>query len=338
MVDLTKLTDTQLLALRNRAPPVSPRVSTLTSGASEAAAKAAAAQAAAVPQAVANVQGQQLTNVKMGQDISTYNALNKPVDLDAENKRRVVLQAKTGMPYLDANYDPYRDYLNSRQTYVEKRNEGATKGQAFIIQDEAAIKKTNVDKLDFAAEGVLAALDKRVPTGGVWRGLTGPLTAMIDPASGMFGIAAAAAKGDLRVPGDVISNYDARNYSVGAPGLDKPEEFNRAWAMNAKATKQRVNDYRSFRDAFIATNGAVTGLQTMWNKYNDSNPIYARNDKGKPVYSKVSGLPILNPNRVSWQEFYKNRAQTRLKGGKLPEEMPKDDSDFLIEELPQGER
>ena len=338
MVDLTKLTNAQLIALKNRPPPVSPRVSTLTSGASEAKAKADAAVAAAVPQAVANVRGQQLSNTKTAQEIETFNALNRPVDLDAENRRRVVLQAKTGMPYLDANYDPYRDYLNSRTTYTDKRNASLPSIQAFINQDEAAIKKTNVDKLDAAAEGVLAAYAKGVRTGGVWRGLTGPLSAMIDPASGAFGVAAAAAKGDLRVPGDVISNYDARNYSVGAPGLDKPEEFNRAWAMSAKATKQRVNDYRAFRDAFVATNGAVTGLQTMWNKYNDSNPIYAKNDKGKPVYNKVSGLPILNPNRVSWQEFYKNRAQTRLEGGKLPEEMPKDDSDFLIEELPQGER
>ena len=164
------------------------------------------------------------------------------------------------------------------------------------------------------------------------------MRSLVDPAAGAFGIAAAAAKADLRVPGDIISNFDAQQYGRGAPGLDKPEIFNKTWAMTAKATQQRANDWRSFRDSFITENGTTNGLQDLWNKYNTENPIFAKNSKGAGVIDPVTKLPRLNPNRVSWREFYKNRAQTRLKGGKLPEEIPPDTSAWKIEELPEGKR
>lgn len=241
-----------------------------------------------------------------GKDQAPYQ-LNT-VDRAADARQRLELQARTGQPVLMQSMDPYFAIKADPKAYGQARVDGVKAAQARSGQVEKNVAE--VRKYGEYADNVLRALNSGTNTGGVINNLPGVgwLRGAVDPNVQALEAASAIVAKSNRVPGDIISNYDAQLLQRAAPGLGKSEQFNRNWALGAKAAARQAEDYQTFRESFVATNGTENGLAAAWKMYTTSHPIFARGKNGQPVYDK-SGAPVINNKRPSWQQFFQQRAK-----------------------------
>ena len=235
-------------------------------------------------------------------------------DYKAEARRRLELQARTGLPILSVDFDPNRRYLADPKEYAAAVGRGQQGALVYTAKQNEALKEV----LDLAvkAQGVEEAYSNNTPTGGVFNLIpgVGTLRSAYDANANKIQAAKVAAKRELKVTGDVISNYDAQEYNKAAPGLDKTKEYNLRWAQNAKEVARRAKEYQGYREAFIGQNGSVYGVTDIWELYSNAHPIYAMDNKGNPIIDKTTGLATINPNHVSWQQFFMDRAKTAMRG------------------------
>jgi len=244
-------------------------------------------------------------------------------DYKTEAQRRLALQARTGLPVLSVDYDPNKTYLADPKEYAAAKGRGQQGALAYTAKQDEELQK--VRDLSDVAQGVMDAYDSGIQTGGPLSLIPGVgiLRTSVDPNAAKVEAAKVAAKRELRVPGDIISNYDATQYNKASPGLDKPKRFNMEWAQRAKEIARRTEDYQTFREAFISQNGTIYGLTTLWRMYNTANPVYAKNSRGSPVINKATGLAQLNTNRVPWQQFFMDRAKSALQSEEWGQANPK---------------
>ena len=109
-------------------------------------------------------------------------------------------------------------------------------------------------------------------------------------------IAARSAKQN-RIPGDSnVSNADMAWMRLGTFSADKEPSTNENIIKFQLAQRQRDRDYYEYLQKYAAVNGAIgPHAQSEWRKYLESNPITTKDDSGRIV---------LNPNRLSFQQYF----------------------------------
>lgn len=109
-------------------------------------------------------------------------------------------------------------------------------------------------------------------------------------------IAARSAKQN-RIPGDSnVSNADMAWMRLGTFSVDKEPITNENIIRFQLAQRQRDRDYYEYMQRYAAVNGAVgPHAQSEWRKYLEANPITTKDESGKI---------ILNPNRLSFQQYF----------------------------------
>lgn len=119
-------------------------------------------------------------------------------------------------------------------------------------------------------------------------------------------LAALAAKAN-RMPGDSnVSNADLKFMQLGTFSVDKQPETNETIISFMLEQRRRDKDYAQFMTDYAAVNGTLgPNAQSAWRGYLDANPIMTTDP--------VTGVVKLNPNRMSYREFF---AAPRVKIGK----------------------
>lgn len=110
-------------------------------------------------------------------------------------------------------------------------------------------------------------------------------------------IAARSAKQN-RIPGDSnVSNADMAWMRLGTFSSDKEPKTNENIIKFQIAQRQRDRDYNEYMQRYAAVNGGLTPhAQAQWRKYLEANPITTRDP--------VTGAVALNPNRLSFQQYF----------------------------------
>lgn len=110
-------------------------------------------------------------------------------------------------------------------------------------------------------------------------------------------LAALAAKAN-RMPGDSnVSNADLKFMQLGTFSVDKQPETNETIISFMLEQRRRDKDYAQFMTNYAAVNGALgPNAQSAWRSYLDANPIMTTDP--------VTGVVKLNPNRMSYREFF----------------------------------
>lgn len=100
-----------------------------------------------------------------------------------------------------------------------------------------------------------------------------------------------------RIPGDSnVSNLDVKMMQLGTFSSDKEPSTNKTIIQYQLAQRERDRDYNSYISNYAAINGHIgPDAQAQWRKYLDANPITSRDAKGKV---------ILNPNRITYQQYF----------------------------------
>jgi hypothetical protein len=109
-------------------------------------------------------------------------------------------------------------------------------------------------------------------------------------------LSALAAKQN-RIPGDSnVSNLDVKMMQLGTFSSDKEPITNKTIIQYQLAQRERDRDYNSYISNYAAINGHIgPEAQAQWRRYLDANPITTRDSKGKT---------ILNPNRITYQQYF----------------------------------
>lgn len=231
-----------------------------------------------------------------------------PVDYGAENRSRLEYQARSGIPRLHVDADPFRYLIPNRAEYAKAVADAQKNYRVPQEKWSSAVEeRRGYTKM---AQDVLDALNAGVQTGGITGQINGVVGGMYNPRVAAINAVESIASKANRVPGDIISNFDAKLLLRAAPGMGKPTEFNRAWAVNQIAAGRALEDFNDYRDAWIAANGTTAGMVSTWKAYSEANPIFTKGKDGKPVLR--NGNPVPNPNRASWQQWFKQRAQGAL--------------------------
>lgn len=110
-------------------------------------------------------------------------------------------------------------------------------------------------------------------------------------------LAALAAKAN-RMPGDSnVSNADLKFMQLGTFSVDKQPETNETIISFMLEQRKRDKDYAQFMTDYAAANGILgPNAQSAWRSYLDANPIMSTDPK--------TGVVSLNPNRMSYREFF----------------------------------
>lgn len=228
-----------------------------------------------------------------------------PFNPSAENRERLQYQARTGIPRLHVDADPFRYLIPDRAKYAAAVADAQKTFRNPIEKWTAAVdERANYTKM---AQDVLDALNSGVQTGGVTGSINGAIGGLYNPRVAAINAVESIASKANRVPGDIISNFDAKLLLRAAPGMSKPTEFNRAWAVNQIQAGKALEDFNAYRDSWISANGTTAGMVSTWKAYAEANPIFAKGKDGKPLMR--NGNPVPNPNRVPWQQWFKQRAQ-----------------------------
>jgi|LakMenEpi03Aug12_release.lakeMendotaPanAssembly.Ray.scaffolds.fasta_scaffold11618_8 hypothetical protein len=228
-----------------------------------------------------------------------------PLDLKAENNERLRYQARTGIPRLHVDRDPFRYLIPDKSSYAKAVADAQKTYRAPSEKWQAAVdERASYTKM---AQDVLDALNSGVTTGGITGQVNGAIGGYYNPRVASINAAESIASKANRVPGDIISNFDAKLLLRAAPGMSKPAEFNRAWAVNQIQAGKSLDAFNDFRDAWISTNGSTAGMVGTWKAYAEANPLFAKGKNGKPLIR--NGNPVPNANRTPWQTWFKQRAQ-----------------------------
>ena len=228
-----------------------------------------------------------------------------PLNLKAENDERLRYQARTGIPRLHVDRDPFRYLIPDKAAYGKAVADAQKTYRAPSEKWQAAVdERASYTKM---AQDVLDALNSGVTTGGITGQVNQVVGGLYNPRVAAVNAAESIASKANRVPGDIISNFDAKLLLRAAPGMSKPVEFNRAWAVNQIQAGKSLDAFNDFRDAWVATNGSTAGMVGTWKAYAEANPIFAKGKGGKPLIQ--NGNPVPNPNRTPWQTWFKQRAQ-----------------------------
>lgn len=109
-------------------------------------------------------------------------------------------------------------------------------------------------------------------------------------------LSALAAKQN-RIPGDSnVSNLDVKMMQLGTFSSDKEPITNKTIIQYQLAQRERDRDYNNYITNYAAINGHIgPEAQAQWRKYLDANPITTRDPRGKT---------ILNPNRITYQQYF----------------------------------
>ena len=103
----------------------------------------------------------------------------------------------------------------------------------------------------------------------------------------------------MRVPGEgQTSDFDAKQFIRATMGRDKPYETNKNIIEGFKAQQQRILEKSDFLNDYFSANGHLRGAQSAWSEYLRKNPIFD---------PKAPGKYQLNPNRKSYQEYFRER-------------------------------
>lgn len=228
-----------------------------------------------------------------------------PLNLKAENDDRLRYQARTGIPRLHVDRDPFRYLIPDKAAYgkavadAQKDFRKPSENWTKALEEQKGYAKMGQDILD--------ALSSGVRTGGISGQINGAVGGPFNYHVANINAAEAIAAKANRVPGDIISNYDAKVMKIAAPGMSKPTEYNQAWAVNQIQKNKAIEAFDGFRDAWIATNGSVSGMVGTWKAYAEANPIFKQGKDGKPVIR--NGNPVPNAQRTPWQTWFSQRAQ-----------------------------
>jgi len=212
--------------------------------------------------------------------------------------------------------NPYDRYagLNPVEA-ANRRNEDYKAAQEYINKNVGPVLST-VDN-DIADLVRAKQLNNEIATGkyayaipgvsGVAKALSGDRAKIQD-----FDSIAQRALKAQRIPGDHnISNFDVQTMAKGTFSSDKEHSTNDQIISYLLAQKQRDKDYNSYLSDYAAVNGSLgPHAQSAWRQYLDANPIMTRDANGRVV---------LNPNRISYQQYF---TMPRVKVGADGKEIP----------------
>jgi hypothetical protein len=201
------------------------------------------------------------------------------------------LAGKLGVPQADT--DPYRglDRKNAQALYksnhqrVEKELD---KGEEEMI----AAKNRQADAKRFLA------LNEETGTGGIYK-VPGSQSVAGLFSNNMQEMSAITDRltPKMREPGaGATSDFDANLMRNALFGPTKDREVNKNVATAMIQKDQNVIDYQQFKRDYFDANGHIGGAERAWRQYLNANPIF--DPKAK------EGSYALNPNRVSYREFF----------------------------------
>lgn len=220
-----------------------------------------------------------------------------PVDIGAENRSRVQLQA-LGLPVLRAELDPLMRISDAKQKAIA--------AQRLLASGQTALEKANPSVNAYQAMETARQFRELMPKvpqgglGGLWAARA-PAWMKSGDAVRMGQISAEAAR-TMRQPGEGhISDFDARQFlkMVGSP--ENPKPANAMWATALERRARNAIDYQNFREAFLSANQSLIGADRLWKQYVNANPIFTKDGK-------------LNSSRQTWDEYFSSRARARLSG------------------------
>ena len=248
----------------------------------------------------------------MGYIPGTPQFTEKVVELQAQDARN---KAATAQVDVEGGIDPrIFSTLGVPRAAIDPYAGLGTRSQQALRQAEAARAEKALQPLqaeqDTAQQALQDAdrfleLNKNHPTGPSQGGDT-PLvggvvswaTSFSPEAKEMDAITARISR-RMRTPGEgQTSDFDAKQFLRATMGRDKPYLTNKNVITGFKAQQQRILERSEFLNDYFSANGHLRGAQSAWSEYLRKNPIFD---------PKAPGKYRLNPNRKSYQEYFRER-------------------------------
>jgi hypothetical protein len=106
----------------------------------------------------------------------------------------------------------------------------------------------------------------------------------------------------MREPGSgATSDFDARMFQQATIGTGKRKEANDAIAQALIARAEREKERLNFANRYLMQNKTLRGANEAWSRYVNDVPIFDPN----------SEVPIVNPNRITWEQYFSGNQDTR---------------------------
>jgi hypothetical protein len=207
-----------------------------------------------------------------------------------------------GLPMVDAfgrPIDPMAETAAERRDESKQQRLAYTKGQE---ENRKAMAQANTTRSDTQRFMQLNEKVNKPGSGSVGTG--GPMAipfasavvGAFDSDIGEMNAIAAKMIPAQREPGSgSTSDFDASMFKQGLFGPDKNYGTNKALAQAVMAHTQNVTDYGQFYDAFYKKTGSTVGIDSAWQTYLETNPIF---DPSSP------DDPKLNAKRENWRTFF----------------------------------
>lgn len=201
--------------------------------------------------------------------------------------------AALGVPLADV--DPYALLSPKAADKVRERTAGAM-DKAFSERQDAV----NAERMLAQEAAKFKELNARTTTGGATAlpGV-GAVRGAFDADFAEMRAISSRIVPKMREPGSgATSDFDARMFQNATIGPDKPREANNAIADAMIARAQMVGDKLEFDRAYADVNGHLRGADRAWRAYVEANPIF-------DPQAQQLGRITLNPNRVSYQQYFR---------------------------------
>jgi hypothetical protein len=106
----------------------------------------------------------------------------------------------------------------------------------------------------------------------------------------------------MREPGSgATSDFDARMFQQATIGTGKRKEANDAIAQALIARAEREKERLNFANRYLMQNKTLRGANEAWSRYVNDVPIFDPN----------SEVPIINPNRITWEQYFSGNQDAR---------------------------
>lgn len=209
---------------------------------------------------------------------------------------------------------PKNPYAGMNRIEATKKREEDLKSSEKYINDKVAPFMSGIDT-DITNLTRAQQLNTELATGQVYGvPVVGTAAKLLSGDKAKFdeldSLSALAAKAN-RIPGDSnVSNIDVQMMRLGTFSSDKQPAANKVIIEFLLEQRKRDRDYNEYLQNYAAVNGQIgPHAQAEWRRYLEANPITRKNPQ--------TGRVELNPDRMSYQQFYTAPRVLIGKDGKL---------------------
>lgn len=126
-----------------------------------------------------------------------------------------------------------------------------------------------------------------------------------------------------------VTNRDLNLFQAGSIGTDKDRATNDAIAQALRIRLGNDLERHQYEQAYSGLHGSLRGAEQAWNDYLNANPIF---DPDPKAQVGPSGVHPLNPHRMPWQDYFRQKNQSPLESAPI-EDLPAHQSRLTSQDL-----